>query len=102
MRERALFDRVIEGAANEVGDVLVRQRVEDVLAGAAAPNEVLGPQEAQLLRDGGQADTGSLGQLRDTPLAIGEAHQEPEPRFVPRGAEDGGGAIERVVRDRRA
>jgi hypothetical protein len=91
------FGGVGEGAADEVQDVFVGEAVEDVFPGAAAGDELLGAEEAELLRDRGEARVGGLGELGDAPFAGGEAGQEAKPRHVAGGAEDGGGALEILV-----
>jgi hypothetical protein len=94
--------RVIERAPDEIRDVLIRKRVVDVLAHAAALDEVLGLEEAQLLRDGGEADLFGCRQLGHAPLAVREPIQHAQPRHLPGGAEQASGALEGLRAERRA
>jgi len=88
---------VREGVLDEVEDVVVGEAVEDVLADAAADDELLGAEQAELLGDGGEAGVGGLGQLGDAPLSAGEAGEQTEPGHVTGGAEDGRRALEGLV-----
>src|SRR5262249_49302715 len=89
-----------EGVEDQVADVLVGERIEDVLAGPPAADDALGAQRAELLRDGGDPDPRGLGELGHAPLAVGEAIEDLQARDVPRGAEERRGGGERLLADR--
>ena len=69
------FGGVLDGAVDERAHVRVGQRVEDVLAGAAPRDDALGAEQAQLLRDGGEADALTLSQVTGTIPTRGQAHK---------------------------
>jgi hypothetical protein len=73
--------------------VTVGERVVHVLGDASSLDQPLGPQQAQLLRDGGQRDVRRLGELGHAPLAVGEPDQELEAREIARRAEEAGRAL---------
>ncbi len=67
---RSVFARVSEDSADEVSDVLVGERVEDVLAVAAARDEVLCAQDAEALRDGRELFACEGGDLGHAELSL--------------------------------
>jgi len=93
----SLFNRVVEGCVNEVGDVLIGQGVEHVLASSSAFDEVFRPKEAKLLRDGRKADARGFGKLRNAPFALGEALEQPEAGLVARHPKEPRGTLECII-----
>jgi hypothetical protein len=67
---------VIQRGPNELANMVVRERVVDVLAFAAALHDALGVQHAKLLREGRELG----GQLGDAALARVEPMQQPKAR----------------------
>jgi len=91
--------RVLDRAVDEIAHVCVREGVEDVLSGPASRDDAFGAEQAELLRDGGEPDSGGLGQLGDAPLAVAQTVEQLEPGDVSGRAEDRGGALELIIAD---
>jgi hypothetical protein len=88
---------VLDGTVDEVAHVRVRQRIEDVLAGAPARDDSFCAEEPQLLRHRREPHARRLRELRHAPLAIAEAMEKLEARDVSCRAEDGRRALELLV-----
>jgi len=90
---------VIQRGANELADMLVGERVVDVLAVSAALHDALRVQDAELLRQGGELRLAGFGELGDAPLAAIELVQEAKPRQIASGSEQRGSPFEGRVAD---
>jgi hypothetical protein len=88
---------VIQSGPNELANMIVRERVVDVLAFAAALHDALGVQHAKLLRKSGELGVARVGELGDAALAPVEPMQQSKARQVARGPEERCGALERGV-----
>lgn len=86
-----------QGIEDEVHDVLVGQRVVDVLAVAAADHDILGPQDAQSLRDRGQAFVARRRQLRHAGLPLRQNGQNPQSRRFTESSKEPGRTFKRLV-----
>lgn len=80
----SLFHSVVERRVNQGGDVLVRERVKYVFAGAPSRHEVLCAKQAKLLRHRRESNACRFRQLRHAPLAFGEALKQPKTCLVTR------------------
>jgi len=94
---RVVLSGVLERRADEVAHVIVRERVVDVLAFAAPPNDVLCMEEAKLLRQCRELRVARLGELRDAALASVERVQQADSGRIPRSSEQRGRPIEGVL-----
>ena len=77
--------------------MVVRERVVDVLAFAAALHDALGVQHAELLGERGELGLARVGELRDAALSRVEPMQESEPSEIARGPKQRCGALKRRV-----
>jgi hypothetical protein len=67
-----------ESAIEELADMVVGERVEDLLTNPAALDELRAPQEAELLRNSRHRKPNQLRQLRHGSLLRHELDQQPE------------------------
>ena len=100
MRVRVRLGRVIDGALDEIADVSIGKRVEDVLACTPARDDALRSKQPELLRDGGEPDACGFGQLRHAPFAVAQPIEQLEARDVSRCTEDRRRTLELVVAQR--
>ena len=94
---RALLCRVGERILDQVQDVRVCQPIKDVFARPPALDDALGAQQPQLLRNGGEPNAGGVGELGDTPLAVGQTFEEPKPGDITKRTKQRRGAFQIVV-----
>ena len=88
------FDDVRERAAHDLDDVIVGKRVGDVASLPPPHEQVLGAEDAEPLRDGGEAVALGEGEFRHAARAIGEPRQHAKPGFVSDGAEQPDGPLD--------
>lgn len=84
---------------DKVEDVLVGQRIVDVLAGALAFHQPFGAQDAEALGDGGEVFPLRRGEFGDATWPLAEEGEQPQAGHIAKGAEDGGRAFERIRTD---
>ncbi len=87
---------VIEHGVDEFADVLVGERVVDVLAVAAGGDDATVAKGSQALGDGGLVGAGRCHQLGDADLALGDQLDEGEARRIGDGLEEFGGSTNGV------
>jgi hypothetical protein len=88
---------VREGVRDEVGDVLIGQPINDVLALAAAGDKAFVAENAEALGDGGDLFVFRRRHFGDAELATGEEGEKAEAGRVAERAKDAGGASESLV-----
>jgi hypothetical protein len=93
------FVGVLQGCADEIAYMIVRERIEDVFAVSAALHDALLVEDAELLRQGGELGLAGERELRYAVLAGVELVEEPQAREVPCRAKQGRGALEGLVAD---
>jgi hypothetical protein len=86
---------VLEPCAYQLADVIVGERVKDVLALSATLHDALCVEDAKLLGQSRELGLARLGQLTHAPLPPIEVVQETQPREIAGGAEQRGGPRER-------
>lgn len=92
------FGGVSHRAPDEIDDVSVGERIEDVFAGAPPRHDALGAEQPKLLRHRRQSDARGIGELRHAPLSTAEPNQKLQPCRLAHRPEDGGGALDLLVR----
>jgi hypothetical protein len=93
-RVSGAFPRVHERATDDVEHVVVCQRVADVASVAAAHEQVLRAQDAQPLRDRGQALALGEGEIGHATGTVGETRKDAQPGFVTDGPEQARRALD--------
>jgi hypothetical protein len=91
------FARVLESCRDELSDVFVRQRVEDVLAVAPVRYDSLVSKEAELLRERGYLGAHRLRQLGHANLSVTEALDQAQAMLVAGGAKKSGRPPKRLI-----
>lgn len=94
-----MFTRVGERVEDQIKNMLIGQRIQNVFAFAAAGDEVFGAQDAKALGDGGEAFLFGFGEFGDAGFALGEEGEEAEAGDVADGAEQAGGRFEGILID---
>ncbi len=96
--------RVFRGVGQRVEDqphdVLIGQRVEDVLALPSSREEVFGTQHPKALGDGGKLFTRGGGDFTDAGFALSQHGQCAQPWGIPHGPEDARGGLNGGLVDR--
>jgi hypothetical protein len=93
------FACVLDSRPDELADVLVRERVEDVLAVAAVLYDSLASKEAQLLRESGHLGAHRLRQLGHANLSVTEALDQAQAMLVAGGTKESGRPPKRLIRN---
>jgi hypothetical protein len=93
--------RVLESGPDELADVVVRQRIEDVLAVAAMLHNPLAAKQLELLRKGRELGADCLGKLRHALLPAPELLDQAQPGLVTRCPKESSRPRERLVGDDR-
>jgi hypothetical protein len=88
---------VIQRGPNELANMVVRERVVDVLAFATALHDALGVQHAKLLGERGKLGLARVSELGDAALARVEPTQETKASEIACGPKERCGALERRV-----
>jgi hypothetical protein len=91
--------RVLESGPDELADVVVRQRIEDVLAVAAVLHDPLAAKQLELLREGRELGADCLGKLRHALLSAPELLDQAQPGLVARCPKESSRSRERLVGD---
>lgn len=79
---------VVDGASDELGDVIVRQGVNDVLVVPSSGDQACGPQHFQALGDRGQALAGQGRQVRYATFTVVELQKQTETTRVARRSKE--------------
>ncbi len=90
---------VLQRAANQLDDVLVREGVEEVLPAPAPLDQSLSSKGAELLGDRGQPGSSSLGKLADAPFSIHKPREQLEAGNFAGCAKETGSSLECVIVD---
>lgn len=89
-----------DAVGDEIGNVLIGQRIEHVLARPAGLHQPLGFEQSEPLRDGRQAVAAPLRQFADADFAVGQQQEGFQSRDIPQGAKDVCRIFQRPVRNR--
>jgi hypothetical protein len=90
---------MIQGCPNELANVVVRERIEDVLAFAAALHRTLDMQDAKLLRERRELGLARVRQLGHTALPGVEPMQQTQTSEIARRSKERRRAFERDIAD---
>jgi hypothetical protein len=79
-----------EPVGDQLSDVVIGERIEDMFAIAPRNNNPFGSQKLEPLRNRRQVILQSLGQLSDAHLTLGQQGQQAQTTLIPESSENGG------------